>query len=312
MGTLERAKITRSEIKDAISRSGYLIEQRVLRLFSKRGYPVIPNPIYLDPISEKTREIDMQVECCTSFASEDSTMSGLHWSICCECENNGQPVAFFPYEPLTPDLLSELVKYVGIPMKIWRDGRYVALSSFLPFYKFHHYCKGNIAAQYCSFAKPKGSGNWIATHLEEQHDTSNSLALAIEDQINRFYSKEWLPPKDNEVEPILLMFKYPLRILGGELKEAHISKRGLVVKNVKHVKFVKSLHISGKVINYLIDVITEDYLIEYLSIIEAEMEKVQRLITRHKKIITQSIERIVKDTKSAGKVDSYRKILTLE
>lgn len=310
---MERQKnITNPEIKQAISRSGYLIEQRVTRLLSESGYLVMPNRTYLDPTSGKTREIDMQADSEPWPPFRDSVISGVHWSICCECENNDQPVVFFPYEPFAPGLLSELVKCVGIPMKIWQDDRYINLLSFLPFHKFHHYCKGSITTQYCSFAKPRGSSNWIATHLEQQHDTFNSLVFAIEDQINRFYSEEWVPPKDREVEPILLMFKYPLVVLGGDLREAHIAKRGLVVKNVKHIKFVRGLYLSGKMINYLIDVITEDYLGEYLSIVETEMKKMQRLIVRHKKTIAQSIDHIVEDAKSAKIANSYKKVLTLE
>ena len=305
-------RITNPEIKEAISRSGYLIEQRVTKVFSENGYFVIPNQTYLDPLSGKTREIDMQADSEALPASRDAWVTGIHWSICCECENNEQPVVFFPFEPLSPKSFSALVKCVGIPLKIWRDGKYIDLLSFLPFYKFHHYCKGNIATQYCSFTKPRGSSKWIATHLEEQHDTFNSLVLAIEDQINQFYSKGWVPPKDNEVEPILWMFKYPLIVLGGGLMKAHVGKRGLAVRNVKHIKFAKSLYLSGEMINYLIDIIAEDYLSEFLSIVGAEMEKMQRLLVRHKKIITQSVNRIAEGAKTAKIADSYKKILTLE
>lgn len=309
VNTVERDKITKSEIKEAIYSSGYLIEQRVLRILSTDHF-VRPNHLYLDPISGKTREIDMRVDSAPVWSEDFS--SGVQWSIFCECENNAQPVVFFPFEPLMPSTASELIKCYGMPMKIWRDNEYVDLLSFLPFYKFHHYCKGGVATQYCSFIKRRDKGKWVATHLEEQHDTFNSLVYAVECDINQFYTEIWQPPKVDEPEPVLLVFIYPLIILGGELMEAHLGRRGLLAKKVKHVQFLNSLHISGREINYKIDVITEDYLREYMTIIDYEMKKLRRLVTRHKRIIKQSVDRIVKDVEGTKAVTSYKPLLTLE
>lgn len=308
---MEKHKIINSEIKEAISRSGYLIEQRVSGVLNENGYLVAPNHTYLDPVSGKTREIDMQADS-TWTEPGDTFAQGLRWSICCECENNMQPIVFFPFEPFLPSARSDLIKCYGMPMKIWQDDKYISLLSFLPFHKFHHYCRANIATQYCSFTKPRPNSKWIATHLEEQHDTFNSLVWAIEHDINQFYKEGWQPPKGDEVEPIYLEFRYPLVVLGGELMEARLGKRGLVIKKTKHIQFVKSLYLSGEMIRYQIDVITEDYLSQYLAIVASEMNKVRRLVVRHKKIITQSINRIVEDTKTAKIANSYKKVLTLE
>jgi len=302
-------KITKAEVKEAISRSGYLIEQRVMRLLSSE-YFVETNYVYLDPTTGKSREIDLRADSTLMWTEE--TASGVHCSIFCECENNMQPVVFFPFEPLLPSAASRYIKCYGMPMKIWKDDEYVDLSSFLPFYKFHHCCKGNLATQYCSFDRRRDKDKWIATHLEEQHDTFNSLIYVVEDEINKFYSETWQPPSADEAEPILLEFLYPLVILGGELLEAYIGRQGLTTKKIKHIQFLKDQHISGREVYYKIDVITEDYLSEYMAIIEYEMNKLRRLITRHKKIIVESIERVIQDVKSAEKVDSYRKALTLE
>ena len=306
---MEGSKITKSAIKEAIRSSGYLIERRVSEILS-RDYFVSPNHTYLDPISNKTREIDMRVDSTPVWSEEFA--SGIQWSILCECENNAQPIVFFPFQPLVPRAASELIKCYGMPMKIWQDKEYVDIISFLPFYKFHHYCKGNVATQYCSFIKKRDKDKWVATHLEEQHDTFNSLVYAVEYENKQFYSEIWQPPKADENEPILLVFLYPLVVLGGELMEANLGGRGIVLNKVKHVQFLNSLYISGREINYKIDVITEDYLNEYMKIIDYETDKLRNLIIRHKKILTQSIDRIVKDVKSVKLVDSYKSLLTLE
>ena len=53
-------KITVKEIKDAIQKSGYLLEQRVLPIFEKFYGPIDLNSIFPDPVSGKSREIDIK------------------------------------------------------------------------------------------------------------------------------------------------------------------------------------------------------------------------------------------------------------
>lgn len=308
---IKRNKIARSEIKQAIYNSGYLIEQRVQVVLSK-DYFVQASYTYLDPVSGKSREIDIRADSTLGIGwSEEFSSGGVHWSIFCECENNMQPVVFFPFKPLMPRFNSASIQCCGVPMKIWKDDEYVDLVSFLPLYKFHHYCKGNSAAQYCSFDRRRDKDKWIATHLEEQHDTFNSLIYAIEEEINKFY-ENWHPPKAGETEPILLEFLYPLIVLGGDLLEAYIGKRGLITKKSKHIQFLKNLHVSGREVYYRIDVITEDYLSEYVAIINYEMTKLKNLIKRHKNIIGQSVESIVKEVEDTKTTGSYKRLLTPE
>jgi len=303
-------KITKAEIKEAISRSGYLIERRVSTVLSS-NYFVRPNHTYLDPISEKTREIDLKADS-TLMWTEEFYLGGIHCSIICECENNTQPIIFFPFKPLMPIAASSFIKCLGMPMKIWKDNNYEDIVTYLPFHKFHHYCKGNCTTQYCSFIKRKDKGKWFATHLEEQHDTFNSLVYSGEYEIDEFYKDYWQPPEKDEKEPVLIQLIYPLVVLGGDLMEAYVRKRQLVIKKVKHTQYINKLYISGREAGYIIDVITEDYLNEYVKIIEYEVEKLKNLVRRHRRIIQLSIDRIIEDVKNSEKPDSYRKLLTTE
>jgi len=308
---MDNDKITTIQIKDAISWSGYLIEQRVSRILAE-NYFVKPNYTYLDPLSGITREIDMRVDSSMMWAEDDKNAEGIHWSLFCECENNSQPVVFFPFTPIDPTWGYSVIKCFGMPMKIMKNNEYVHLLSFLPFDKYHHYCKGDVSSQYCSFTHKRDKEKWMATHLEEQHDTFNSLIYAVEYETNKFYSDNWEPPSKDEVEPIFFEFIYPLVILGGELLEAKIGKRGLVLKKAHHVQFLKNTYISGSEVTYKIDVVTEDYVSEYMKIIEFEIAKLKNAIKRHKKIITDSIPYILQDVKKADKPNSYKKLLTVD
>ena len=304
--------ITNEAIKRAIARSGYLIEQRVADRLSESGYYVSMNPTFPDPVTQKAREIDIEADSTyiTPFTGEGFP-TGVHWSIVCECENNLQPVVFFPYETLHPKERNNLIKCFGVPMKIYRNNEYVDLRLFLPLGDFHHYCSGQIATQYCSFrAKGKGSHeDWIAEHNEEQHDTFNSLISFMQYQIDDF-SKDWSMPEDDEEEPLYIEFRYPLIVLGGRLKEASLGRRGMVLRKARHIMFLKSAYSGAKQESYVIDVITEDYLADYIALIKTEMERVRRMVTTRKKETKESILRILQEARATDSpLDAYRRLI---
>lgn len=310
----ESKSIIRSEIRDAISRSGYLIEQRVAQGLANNDYFVELNLTFPDPYSEKTREIDIKADSTyKSPLSEYGFATGVHWSIICECENNLNPVVFFPYETTDPDMRCAVVKCFGVPMKIWRSKEYMDLRSYLPFEEFHHYCHNEIATQYCTFFKPKQKGaDWIALHDEQQHDTFNSLIYSIENEIKEFYENWGLPERDIE-EPMYLEFRYPLIILGGDLFEARLGKRQLNIQKTKHVKYLKTTYLKGREETYIIDVISEDYLNEYIKIIGEEMNKVRQLVSRRRKTVANSIIKILQNLRAEKENnENYKQLLILE
>ncbi len=308
----DQKTITHEEIRNAISRSGYLIEHRVAQRLSMSGYYVMMNLSFLDPFTDKTREIDLQADSTYTTSHNSSGFAqGVHWSIICECENNSQPIVFFPYETVAPGDRCILAKCFGVPMKIWKNDEYISLCRFLPLKGLHHYCQAEIASQYCTFIRSKRSysADWIAAHSEEQHDTFNSLIYSIENEITDFYSNWELPEHDNE-EPVYIEFRFPLVVLGGRLLEARLGRTRLKLKRVKHIKYMRTVYLKGKEETYIIDVITEDYLSEYISLVSDEMNKIKRIISRQKKVLDDSILRLLEDVRPAEPIaDNYKQIL---
>ena len=52
--------ISVKQLREAIQRSGYLLEQRVEPIITERGYYVETNPVFRDADTGKSREIDMR------------------------------------------------------------------------------------------------------------------------------------------------------------------------------------------------------------------------------------------------------------
>lgn len=302
-------RIATKQMKEAIIRSGYLLEQRVEPIIRQAFGYVETNPAFRDPDTGKSREIDIRALAGVGVYRKEGSF--IFPMLLCECENNSQPIVFFTSESPISFTYCEDLRASGIPVQFWDNDGYISLADFTGMEKFHHYCKGEVATQYCSFQLKKDKSSWFAFHSEEQHDTFNSLIKAVDYEVDSHF-KDWdLPDQINE-ENINIQIYYPLLILQGDLYSAHLENNRLMLRKAKHIQFRKQFFSSYKneVETYQIDVIVEDYLSRYLEIIENEIEKIKKALQRKKGKVFESIEKIVKEAKEGGKeVDSYRKYL---
>jgi len=300
--------ISTNQIRDAIQKSGYLLEQRVETILAEEGYYVQTNPVFPDPDTGKSREIDI-----TAISATHIYKKGFDFifpMMLCECENNSQPVVFFTKKSPISFTHHEEVRISGIPVQFWQDDGFVSLSEFTGMGKFHHYCKEATATQYCTFQLKKDKSSWIALHIEEQHDTFNSLIKALDYEIAKHFDDWSLPDKVDE-ENINIQIYYPLVILQGNLYSATLEGNKLALRKSKHIQFRKELFLSrtNEVETYQIDVITEGYLPDYLKIINTEIGKIKKIFQRHRSDILTSIEKIVEEAKKLKNPNSYRECL---
>lgn len=301
--------ISTKQMKDAIQRSGYLLEQRIEAILTKEGYFAETNPVFPDPDTGKSREIDISALSATQIYKKGFNF--IFPTILCECENNAQPIVFFAKESPISFMHHEQVKISGVPVKFWKDDSYISLSEFTGMEKFHHYGKGLVATQYCNFQPKKDKSSWTALHNEKQHDTFNSLLKALDYEIAKHFDNWYLPNKVDE-EEVNIQIYYPLVIFQGDLFSSVLKNNQLALRKSKHIQFRKELFLprTNKAERYQIDVITEGYLPDYLRIIDSEMEKVKRVFQRQRANVLLSIEKIVEEAKkSKKKLKSYREYL---
>jgi len=302
--------ISIEQMKEAIKKSGYLIEQRVEQILSNAGYYVETNPIFPDLETGKSREFDISAISATRVYKKSYNF--IFPVLICECENNAQPIVFFIKESPISFLHHYEVKVSGIPVKFWQKDSYIRLSDFTGMEKFHHYCKGKVATQYCTFQQlKKDKSFWIAFHDEEHHNTFSSLIKALDYEVTKDYDG-WEPPDKLEEEDINIQIYYPLVVLQGKLFTAELRSKDITLKKVKHIQFRKEIFSSriNEVETYQIDVISEEYLQNYLKIIESEIENIKKIFQHKREQVRISIEKIVQETrKSKKKIKSYREYL---
>ena len=299
-------KITRSEMGQALLRSGYLLEHRVETCLRDEhwGY-VEANPTYEDPETGKSREYD--VFALKGYLAGPSDHDWLFGVLLIECVNNPQPLAIITKVPQVGFMHYEEVKLSGLPVKVpaaktlkgWRG-----IADYLSMKKFHHYCRGRVGTQFCSFAKKKSGKEeeWLALHEGSHFDSFKKLCDVTEYRIDRHF-KSWIIGKR---EHLNIEIYYPVIVVQGELVDAHPSRRGVTFRSSDHIQFRRSVAERGRETNYQIDVIREGFLPHYLAMVDRELEKTATLLKRRGIIIRKAINQILKEASKEGASGSIR------
>jgi hypothetical protein len=301
-------KITRAEMRDALLRSGYLLESRVESQLREHWGYVEANATYPDQETGKSREFDLFGMAAHRAGREDYDF--LFGVLLIECINNPQPLVILTKEPLVGFLHHQEIKMAGLPVKIPNKGQHNGwqrLSEFLAMKDYHHYCNGRVGTQFCSFVKKKGGRveEWMAIHDGSHYDSFQKLCDVTDYYVDKHF-KSWTFRTREHLNVELF---YPVIILQGGLVEARETKRSVRFRTANHLQFRRSVATRGKVSDYQIDIITERYLPKYLELIDAELKKTARLLRHRHKIVRTAIDRIVNEAKDAGSPERIRKIM---
>ncbi|MCI0449991.1 MAG: hypothetical protein L0Y79_09460 [Chlorobi bacterium] len=265
--------LTNREIREALKRSGYLIEQRVSNLLRKKEWICIANAVYPDPKTLITRELDIYAK---NFVLLGDTNHDLRVTLVIECINNLYPLAFIRGDYEESHEYVNLVEVTGIPLEINYEGRTLSLGNFIGIRDFHHYYSQNIFKQYCTFDKKGNKPELMAIHYNDHIETFNKLSSSLTYYINQHY--ETILPLYEGRKNFELEFYYPIIIVQNKLLEIVNKVRGFILKNTNHVVFAKSIFENG--LNYITtyDIITEKYFHKFLELVQKEMIEVSKRI----------------------------------
>jgi hypothetical protein len=268
--------ISRPQIRDALTRSGYLLESRVEATLRKSHFFVAANTSYLDPVLEKSREIDIYAQGLVGYDPNDPKppLPAQRVVLIIECVNNPQPLAFLTKEQQSPVLSYQDVKLIETPPK---EERFVPFREYVDRFKDHHYCSGRIATQFCSFRlKKQKRDEWVALHEDDQFDCLRSLCVATDYFFRRdLAAYRPLPPEApnrNALRDLSLYF--PVLVLQGDLLEVVPRKRSVGVTRRSHLKYRRSEILDGKRVSFQIDVVREQALEQYLSLALSDMKTI--------------------------------------
>ncbi|MEW6776958.1 MAG: hypothetical protein AB1405_11730 [Bdellovibrionota bacterium] len=278
--------ITDQEMKEALVRSGYPLEVRAVRKLRELGYYVIPNTVYTDPLTGKSRELDIWASYGhNEIDTKEDDVNFIHMTqfLFIECVNNPHPIVFFGAEKnATKRLWYDHIKFTDsfTNAEFHEEETFEPTSDVIGATHNHHSLKIPIARQYCSFEHK--SDKWIATHETTHHDAFDKLVFKVNKTIeehkkdNEEFQKELKELNGEESSSGVIAdvaFYYPILLLQKEMKIAIISRDTVTLKPCSHLAYEKETAIDGNRKTALIDVVTEKYFHKYLNILLKEHSK---------------------------------------
>jgi hypothetical protein len=267
--TFKIPQISEHEMRQALLRSGYLLEHRIETTLRRQGWYVDASHAYRDADTGKSRELDLYAIRWWEIKTKTKNRRGDRvWvELLIECVNNSQPVAFLTKRDPFASGVNALpeIKFVCDPQDVRTKQGRQDIRDFLDMQDYQHYCVGRIASQFCSFVRKKDKSDWMAMHEDEHFAVFSALVKALEDSLSGFtYTKGTY---------LSATFLYPVLVLQGTLLDVRHDGSRLEFKKANWIRYRRSLVFGKKQISYVIDVVTERGLSKYLKTVEGEARK---------------------------------------
>jgi len=243
---------------EAIQRSGYLLESRIVKMLDEAGYWVQPNVAVEDKITGKTREIDIIAEHPSWLNQKDSenltTRMAIRTNFIIEIVNFIQPIVFFTPKTWSPNVDTFLgLKFIntGIAdediLRLEILERYKGLKNF-----------ESVHLQYCSFDR-KANTQWMAYHPDDLNSSLQKMTRYISESL-----EEFVKLKQTSNDYVRLLFWQPIICTSGDIKVADSQGNLSDVTGVRFEYQCASIDAmdSGSL---LVNIISQKNLLEFMN-----------------------------------------------
>lgn len=288
------AKKLDKEYRKAVSRSGYLFEQRLAAFLKNEGYYVVPNYSFKDPETGEHREVDVWAYGATAISRGNREF--IFPMLLIEAKNIASPLVFFTQTEIPISELMGEVHLSGLPTEVVQSRKTQELGKYLDFEKFHHYYrKDRLASQFCVvYRKNK---ECIADHkfpngINIYHEAILPLAKAVHFE-KQDHEENWRYVPGAEV--INLNFYYPILVTRGEIYECYLGGVRPRYRRVHRIGFIRRYHSEKMKGEYRIDVVSETGFHALVRLIDGEMKEMAKRIRRKQKILRNNANRIAKE-----------------
>ena len=283
------SKPSESEIIESLQRSGYLLESEISKYLASRNFFVESNQVIKDPITGKSREIDLTAEYYTYDPERAGHKVATKIRYVFEIKNNIQPVVLLTNYQHSPN--QELYDSV----KTIRTGNIPSNDLEMDF--FDHLIPmsdedGRMYSQYCSFQQKKGETNELmATHPEEIYSGLAKITQYCEEAI-----EVW---DDEGEEPVVSggynkhdyyrNFLYlPVLLIKDDLFELDINEQSTpTLRAVPYSRFILNYHFKEDPKTALVYFVTKEGLAGFLQDMLAIEKKIEALMLEQKKQFLQ-------------------------
>lgn len=264
VGKMKSAALTKKIMEDALLRSGYLLESRVISKLVKKGYFVEPNQHISDAVTGKSREIDLIAERYDSGNFERPVFTNTYVAVkfVCEIKNTPYPTVLLTELPFSPGLNPWESLHEGV------SGLFKEVDVEPSFYDLITH-EQKIFTQYCSF-KLKKTGlpsEWMAWHPDDFYDDLLKLIS---------YSRQEVKQASilNDAYDRLILF-LPVVILAGDLYTSKPQEETVNLTKVDWALYMQFEMYDKKQESSLIVFVTERHFINLFEKIISSGEQLE-------------------------------------
>ena len=254
---LRENKIKKTDLLNSIKRSGYLLESEIALMLAKEGYFIETNQIIKDPITDKSRELDILAEYYEFFPEFKDYNVATKIRFIFEIKNNSYPLVLLTKFELSPNIEIFLgFKEIVTRPKYIKEHKYDSFFERLIGYEF------DIFTQYCSFDKKKANDELMALHPENVHNGLLKITQYCEESM-----EEWELMSDDIRNNYFRNFVYlPVLLIKDNLYELEKNKSGrFILKSVSNSKLIFNYHYKNESRFAIVYVITKAGLNEFLK-----------------------------------------------
>ena len=258
---------TEKEILEALNRSGYMLESEITKQLADLGFFVESNQTTLDPLTGKSREIDLLAEFYEYDREKTDNKIVASTRFVFEIKNNTFPFVLLTKMEFSPNIeIWDALKIVStIP-----EG--VDFSVYSGFYELL-IGKNNkeLFTQYCSFSKKKANEELMALHPENIYAGLSKITHFCEEVLeNRVRERT-----DRHIEEYLRNFLYlPVLLIKEDLYELEISQSGTRLKKVECSRLIFNYHYRQEPKSSIVYIVTKEGLSDFIK----EFLRVEKMV----------------------------------
>jgi hypothetical protein len=256
-------------IREALERSGYLMESRLVRTLTDSGYFVEPNVAHKDPRTGKSRELDLTAEKEPNLALYPRQVC-VKTTFVVEALNNRFPLVALTERTYTPHADTDAYVKRGehhIEYKWLRD---------MAAYWRRIEDESDLYAQFCVMTKKSGKDELMASHPDDVYGSLLKMAEHVE-QLRTEFNAWGLEGSFRR-----LFFWHPILAVSGRLLTAKVAADGSVsIVDVPIARLEFNWHDGEEPKTTVVELVREDFLVERMNqlveldlLVEAELHHV--------------------------------------
>ena len=280
VSTHKDTKQSKEGLLKTIYAAGYLLEHEVGKELERVGYQVQFNINYDGDEDGMTHDIDIVATDAMSAGWPEHAPTWYYTQIVASCRASVNPMVFFARKtPNTAAPAPELIPTLGVafdwPSKQLLKEHPEAIQSRI--YNFfmkndHRLTIPYVSNQFCVL-KPRASDNALEA---SQGNTYSEVLLPLIKSIS-YLKRVGLEHKLSQQSLDSAIF-HPVIILRDKLYSCYVASGQPEIREVDHIVFSREYISKAFCGSVLIDVITRQYLEEYIALIKAETQRLRKFL----------------------------------